>query len=356
MLYETEIKLTTQTINYKDAGVDIAAGNQAVKNIKDCVQSTFDKNVLNGLGGFASLYDLKDIVNNYKHPVMVQSIDGVGTKGMVAKMANNYKNLGYDLVSAASNDILTLGAKPITLLDYIASDKTDPKTIGIIVDSIARACKEINVSLVGGEMAAMPGTYIKDEHDLVGIVTGVVDKDKIINGSKIVSGDYVYGIASSGLHTNGYSLARKLLFDVAKYDVTTCLSELDGSIGDALLAPHINYASLILDCMDKDLAINGMSHITGGGLLENIPRVLPDNCSVEIELNSFPKPPIFALLEKIGNLPKSEAYKTFNMGIGYIVIASDKDQALWQELERHSAYKCYKIGRVVVGNKQVVLK
>ena len=213
-------------IDYKSAGVDIDAGNEAVNRIKDGVKSTFTSNVLTGLGGFGSLYDLKPILENYKNPVMVQSIDGVGTKTIIAHKLKKFDTIGVDLLSACANDILVMGARPLTFLDYIANDRLDPAIIEDIVSGMVKACKDTGVSLVGGETAEMPNTYLPGEHDLVGVITGVVEKDKIITGEKIQPGDVVLGLPSNGLHTNGYSFARKLFFEIGGYDVNDTIPEL----------------------------------------------------------------------------------------------------------------------------------
>jgi len=228
-------------IDYKSAGVDIEAGNEAVSRIKDAVRSTFSPQVLTDIGSFGALYDLKAICANYRHPVLVQSIDGVGTKMMVAKMMQKYDTIGIDLVSATTNDIIVLGATPLTLLDYIANDRLKPDIIEQIVRGIAQACAQNGISLVGGETAEMPGTYLPGEHDLVGIVTGVVEKDQAILGKNIEVGDAVLALPSSGLHTNGYSLARKLFFEVAGYRPDTQIAELGMTAGEALLLPHLSY-------------------------------------------------------------------------------------------------------------------
>ena len=331
---------------YAEAGVNIEAGNKAVQMMKAEVAKTKTDAVLSSLGSFGSLYDLKYLFEQYKHPVMVQSIDGVGTKSIVAQMAENYSNLGEDLLSATANDILVMGAKPLTLLDYIASDSIDPENIAQLVNGLAKACQREGVALVGGETAEMPDTYLPGAHDFVGIVSGVVDKDNIIDNKDVKPGDVLIGLSSSGLHTNGFSLARYLLFKQNNYQLDYKLSD-NNSLEQALLAPHINYQKPVMDVLNstdnpKQL-VKAMVHVTGGGFLENIPRVLPDNCAVEINLNSFPKLPIFDLLVKLGNLSEQEAYRTFNMGIGYIFIVpqehADKVIGLCQQ--------AYKIGEVV---------
>ncbi|MDF2530289.1 MAG: purM [Gammaproteobacteria bacterium] len=244
---------------YEAAGVNISAGNEAVKRIKHKVEKTFSPAVMGGLGGFGALYDLKDLLQGYAHPVLVQSIDGVGTKTIVAKMAGKYDTLGHDLLSATSNDILVLGAKTLTLLDYIANDKLDPAVIEQLVSGMCKACIEHGVSLVGGETAEMPDTYLPGEHDLVGIVTGIVDKNNIIDGSSIKPGDKVYAFASSGLHTNGYSLARTLFFKQAGFKIDSYIPELKQTLAEALLAPHINYAKPVHACLNQGIRVSYFS-------------------------------------------------------------------------------------------------
>lgn len=270
-------------IDYKSAGVDIDLGNKSVDLIKESVKSTFSKNVLTNIGGFGSLYNLKNIIAEYENPILVQSIDGVGTKTIIARKMKKYNTIGIDLVSACCNDITVMGALPLTFLDYIANDKLKPKIIKEIVDGMTSACRENNIALVGGETAEMPDTYLTGEHDLVGVITGIVDKKNIIDGSKIHKGDIVLGLPSTGLQTNGYSLARKLFFEVGQYNVSDTISDLDKSIGETLLEPAYVYNNYIQSLLRAKIQINGMAHISGGGLVENIPRILPSDCAVEIK-------------------------------------------------------------------------
>lgn len=339
-------------IDYKSAGVDIAAGNEAVNRIKDAVQSTFSPNVLTKLGGFGAMYDLKSLLQEYQHPVLVQSIDGVGTKMMVAKKMQYFDTIGMDLVSATANDIVVLGAKPLTLLDYIANDKLQPLIIEKIVNGMAKACRESGISLVGGETAEMPGTYLAGEHDLVGVITGVVEKDKAILGHDIVAGDVVLAFPSSGLHTNGYSLARKLFFDVGNYQVDTYLNELQETVGEALLRPHINYTNAVLSLLAKNIHIKGMAHITGGGVLENIPRILPTGTAVEIRKDACPSQAVFSVMERLGHLSETELYRTFNMGIGMIMVVSQDAADL---IKASAILPVYEIGHVEAGDQTVRL-
>ena len=335
-------------MDYKSAGVDINAGNKAVENIKKGVQSTFTTNVLTGLGGFGSLYDLKSIIDDYENPVLVQSIDGVGTKAIIARKLGKFNTIGVDLLSACANDILAMGARPLTFLDYIANDKLRPDIIEEMVNGMVDACLDTGVSLVGGETAEMPDTYLSGEHDLVGVITGVVEKNKIITGQAIHPNDVVLGLQSSGLHTNGYSLARKLFFEIGGYDVNDTIPELEKSVGLTLLEPHINYTNNIFSLLDKDIEVKGIAHITGGGLIENIPRILPDGCCVEIHKGSWPAVPIFNVMQSIGNVDENEMYHAFNMGIGMIIIAApDQVNSIKKIVDVHE------IGFVFAGENQV---
>ena len=335
-------------MDYKSAGVDINAGNKAVENIKKSVRSTFTTNVLTGLGGFGSLYDLKSIIDDYENPVLVQSIDGVGTKAIIARKLRKFNTIGVDLLSACANDILAMGARPLTFLDYIANDKLRPDIIEEMVNGMVDACLDTGVSLVGGETAEMPDTYLSGEHDLVGVITGVVEKNKIITGQAIHPSDIVLGLQSSGLHTNGYSLARKLFFEIGGYDVNDTIPELEKSIGLTLLEPHINYTNNIFSLLDKDIEVKGIAHITGGGLIENIPRILPDGCCVEIHKGSWPAVPIFNVMQSIGNVDENEMYHAFNMGIGMIIIAApDQVNSIKKIVDVHE------IGFVFAGENQV---
>lgn len=342
------------SVNYKSAGVNIDAGNEAVERIKGSVKSTHNKNVLTGIGSFGSLFDLKSVVSEYKNPVLVQSIDGVGTKTIIARMMNKYDTIGIDLVSACCNDISVMGAKPLTFLDYIANDKLKPAIIEDIVRGIANSCKANNIALVGGETAEMPDTYLSGEHDLVGIVSGIIEKDKIIDGTKIKSGDVVLGLPSTGLQTNGYSLARKLFFDVGNYAVYDKINGLDKTVGEALLEPAYIYHPFIQLLLDNNVRINGMAHISGGGLVENIPRILPSKYSVKIRKNSWPILTVFKVMQKLGNVDEAEMYRTFNMGIGLVMIVAKTDIEKINSL-LNKQIPIYEIGKVIPGSRKVDL-
>lgn len=339
-------------LDYKSAGVDINAGNKAVELIKKSVRSTFNKNVYTNIGSFGSLYNLKDIIADYDHPVLVQSIDGVGTKTIIARKMKKYNTIGIDLVSACCNDITVMGAQPLTFLDYIANDKLNPTIIKEIVAGMASACRENNIALVGGETAEMPDTYLAGEHDLVGIITGIVDKNNIIDGSKIRKGDIVLGLPSTGLQTNGYSLARKLFFEIEQYKVFDTLPNFNKSIGETLLEPAYIYNNYIQLLLKTKIQINGMAHISGGGLVENIPRILPSDCAVEIKKDSWPVLPIFKAMQDIGNINDNEMSRVFNMGIGMILIVpAEQKQNIISTLSGKIAI--YEIGKVHQGKSKV---
>ena len=341
-------------IDYRSAGVDIDAGNEAVDRIKNKVRSTFSPSVLTGIGSFGSLFDLKDIFQEYKNPVMVQSIDGVGTKTIIARKLNKFDTIGIDLLSAAANDILVMGAKPLTFLDYIANDKLDPKIIEEIVSGMVKACKDSNVSLVGGETAEMPDTYLPGEHDLVGIITGIVDKEKIITGERIKPGDLILGLPSSGLHTNGYSLARKIFFEIGGYSVHDSHPQLQKSVGLTLLEPHINYTNHVFSTLDSGTDVKGIAHITGGGLIENIPRILPAGCGAEINKKSWPSLPVFEVMSSIGNVEEQEMFRAFNMGIGMVFIIEPNDLKNVMKTLKNLT-EVYEIGHIIKSKNRVVL-
>ena len=341
--------MTEKKIDYKSAGVDIDAGNAAVDLIKDKVKTTFSSNVLTGVGSFGSLFSLKSALKDHENPVMVQSIDGVGTKIIIARKMKKFNTIGIDLVSACANDIIVMGAKPVTFLDYIANDRLDPDTVSKIVDGMVTACKEIGVSLVGGETAEMPDTYLPGEHDLVGVITGIVDKNKIITGADISPGDILLGLPSSGLHTNGFSLARKVFFDIANHSVDTYLENLGTTVGEALLEPHINYTNHVLSALETGEPIKGIAHITGGGLTENVPRILPKGCAVKIKRGFWPNLPVFDTIKELGNIDTEEMYRAFNMGIGMVFIVDQKSSdTVSRALGKMTTV--YEIGEVVKGD------
>lgn len=341
---------------YSQSGVDIEAGNEAVRLMKADVASTHTSAVLQNIGSFGGLYDLGEIIKNYKNPVLVQSIDGVGTKLSVARMMNKYDTVGQDIVNHCCDDLLAMGAKSLTFLDYVAHDKLDPKVMAEMVGGMAKACRENGVSLIGGETAEMPGVYMSGEHDIAGCITGVVEKDGIITGEKIQEGDILLGFPSSGLHTNGFSLARKILFNIAGHNVDTKVDELDMTVGEALLKVHVNYSNPVLEMLQKGIDIRGIAHITGGGFIENIPRVLPDYLDAEIAIGSWPMLPIFPYMQKVGNVDQNEMYKVFNMGIGLILIVPQSEKEKIETLLKNfPEFSIYEIGKIIKGEKKVVL-
>jgi len=315
----TELKMT----KYGEAGVDISKGNAFVEEIKDIVGSTHQRGVLGEIGGFSSHIVID--TNKYKKPVIVNSTDGVGTKLAVAHLCNKHDTIGIDLVAMCVNDLVVGGATPLSFLDYFAVGKLDMTIAKDIIKGIVEGCVQANCSLVGGETAEMPGLYRGNDYDLAGFVTGIVDRDAIIDGSDISDGNKIIGLRSSGLHSNGYSLVRKIFFSDHNLTVDQFIDELDCTLGVELLKPTKIYVQSVLNVL-KNYQINGMIHNTGGGFLENIPRVLPKGCKALIDTKTWTPPPIFPLLEKMGEIPAEEMYGTFNMGIGLLVIA-DEDKA-----------------------------
>jgi phosphoribosylformylglycinamidine cyclo-ligase len=342
---------------YTESGVDIEAGNETVRRIKADVASTHTSAVLTGIGSFGGLFDLGDIIKTYKHPVLVQSIDGVGTKLSVAKMMRKYDTVGADIVNHCCNDLLAMGARSLTFLDYVAHDKLDPNIMAAMVAGMSQACRENGVALVGGETAEMPGVYRDGEHDIAGSITGVVEKDKIITGEKVAAGDIILGFPASGLHTNGFSLARKILFGIAGHTVETLVPELGMTVGEALLKVHVNYSRPVLAMLDAGLDIHGIAHITGGGFLENIPRVLPETLDAEIALGTWPMLPIFPYMQKLGAVSQEEMYRVFNMSIGLVLIVPKAVEAeIRKQLQAYPDYALYNIGTIINGSGNVILK
>jgi phosphoribosylformylglycinamidine cyclo-ligase len=310
------------TTTYKDAGVDIDAGNRFVRMIKPLVKATSRPEVLTDIGGFGGLFSLN--AAKYKKPTLVASTDGVGTKLKLAFMTDKHDTVGIDLVAMCVNDIVVQGAEPLFFLDYLATGKLSPDKAAQIVKGIAEGCMQAGCALIGGETAEMPGMYGEGEYDLAGFTVGVVDNSRIIDGSSITVGDKIVGIGSSGLHSNGFSLARKVFFERMGLTVDSILPELGGPLGIELLTPTKIYVKTILNLL-RDFQIKGMAHITGGGLIENVPRVLPRHCQAVIEKNSWPKQPIFELLRDGGNIVENEMYRTFNYGIGMAIVVSEAE-------------------------------
>ncbi len=333
-------------MDYKMSGVDIVAGNKAVEMMKKYVRSTCRSEVLGDVGGFSGLFSLD--INKYPEPVLVSGTDGVGTKLKIAFMTDKHDTIGIDLVAMCVNDILTSGAEPLFFLDYLATGKLIPEKVSSIVKGIAEGCKQAGCALIGGETAEMPGFYNQDEYDLAGFAVGVVNKNNIIGGRNIKEGDMLLGLGSSGLHSNGYSLVRKIFFDKHNFTVDKTISRLGKTLGEELLTPTKIYVKSILTLLDK-LEIKGMAHITGGGLLENIPRCLPEGVGAEIDSQNWQPQEIFTLLQELGEVSKEEMYRVFNMGIGFVVVVSSKDAEKAVEILPEIGEKVFVLGSVVSG-------
>ena len=340
-------------ITYKDAGVNVQTGKAAVDRIIPVVKKTFNHRVLTGLGLFGSLYEITDLVKEYKEPVLVQSIDGVGTKMSVAAMMNMFEQAGHDIVAHSCNDVLCQGGRPLTFLDYVATAQLEPDVLEALVRGMADECAEYGLSLVGGETAEMPGTYNSGEWDCAGAVLGIVEKSKIIDGSSIKVGDVMIGLGSEGLHTNGYSLARKVFFEHRRYTVREVISELPSSVGTMLMKPHKNYTKFVLPYVEQR-KLHGIAHITGGGLVENIPRILPAGCCAEIKKGSWEILPIFKAIQQLGQVPEEDMYMSMNMGIGMVLVVAPEDAPkMLEELKQQPNLKTYEIGKIVNGERKV---
>jgi phosphoribosylformylglycinamidine cyclo-ligase len=339
-----------QPVTYTDAGVSIDAANRATEKIKELARATFNPRTLSEIGSFGGMFDAA--FPDLKQPVLVASADGVGTKLKIAFATNTHNTVGHDLVNHCVNDILVQGARPLFFLDYIATGKLSPEVVASIVEGMANACRENGCVLLGGETAEMPGFYPAGEYDVAGFIVGIVDRAKVIEGKAIRAGDVVLALPSVGLHTNGYSLARKLFFEVAGYGVETHLPELGESVGAALLKPHASYLRVLEGLLDSGL-IKGLAHITGGGLTENIPRILPEGTGVTIALDTWPILPVFKLMRELGQVQESEMYRTFNMGVGMVIIAAPEDAAAIMTHVRERGEQCYEIGRVREGKREV---
>lgn len=311
-------------LTYKESGVDIDEGNRAVDLIKGKIKGTYDGNVVGDLGNFSGLYSLKDFVD-MKKPVLLASTDGVGTKLKIAQMMDKHDTVGIDLVAMCVNDLICQGAKPLFFLDYIALGKLVPEHIEKIVGGIADGCKMSGCALIGGETAEMPGMYGEDDYDLAGFSVGIADKEKIVSGNNVKSGDVLVGISSSGVHSNGFSFIRKIFLETYNYKMEQYVEELGMTVGEALLTPTKIYVKLALDVLAKH-DIKAIAHITGGGLIENITRVIPKGLGLDINKKSWEKPPIFKMIEGFNAVDERELHKSFNMGIGLVLIV-DKENA-----------------------------
>ena len=339
-------------LTYKDSGVDIDAGNESVKLIKDSVKATYRPEVLGDLGGFGGLFALS---GKYKEPVLVSGTDGVGTKLKIAFMLDKHDTIGQDAVAMCVNDILVQGAEPLFFLDYLAVGKLEPKKVADIVKGVANACKESGCALIGGETAEMAGFYADGEYDIAGFAVGAVEKSKLITADRVREGDILIGLPSSGLHSNGFSLVRKIVFERQKMNGSEYIDELDKTIGEELLTPTRLYPKTCLPLIEK-FNLHGMVHITGGGFWENIPRALPDDLGVEIDGNVWTIPPIFKLIQSWGNVEWHEMFRTFNCGIGMVlIVGADEVEEVCKHLNENGE-QFYNIGRVVKSNHDVKIK
>lgn len=335
------------SINYKDSGVDVEAGAKEVKLIKGMVEATHGKEVLSSIGGFSGLFSLESM--DYKNPVLVSGTDGVGTKVIIAQSMDINDTVGIDCVAMCVNDILCQGAKPLFFLDYIGTAKLEPHRMAEIVKGVTEGCKISNMALIGGETAEMPGVYHGEDYDLAGFAVGIVDKDKIIDGSTIEKGDIIFGLSSSGIHSNGYSLVRKIVSERSGHELTDKVEGLEKSLGETLLTPTRIYVREMLDLMAK-VEVKGACHITGGGYYENIPRMMPKGLTAMIDVREVKIPYIFELLKKWGNLELREMYSTFNMGLGMVFVVKESDRE--KVLDHFKDYdSIYEIGKIVDGDE-----
>lgn len=340
-------------LTYADAGVDIAAGDEAVELMKEGVRATYRPEVLGDLGGFGGLFALD--TRKYKEPVLVSGTDGVGTKLKLAFLANKHDTIGQDAVAMCVNDVLVQGAEPLFFLDYIAVDKVDSHKVAAIVNGVARACKESGCALIGGETAEMAGFYAKNEYDIAGFCVGVVDKSKMITGEKVKAGDVLLGLPSSGVHSNGFSLVRKLCFDIKGFTMATEIPEFGCTLGEKLLTPTRLYPKVCLPLIRK-FDLHGLVHVTGSGFYGNVPRILPKDCDALIDAGAWPMPVVFKKLQEWGGIDWKEMYTTFNMGIGMILcVAPEEAAAVRAELKAKNE-TFYDIGRIVPGHQTAILK
>ncbi len=338
-------------ITYADAGVDISRANRTKQRIKYLAHKTFTRGVLSEIGGFGGLFAIDKV--KYSDPVLVSSVDGVGTKLKVAFEMGLHSTIGGDLVNHCVNDILVQGAAPLFFMDYLATGTLDPTIAEKVVEGLADACKHNGCALIGGETAEMPGFYPDGEYDLAGFIVGVVERDRIITGKDVQIGDIVLGLPSNGLHTNGYSLARKLLFEVARYSPETYVNEIKNKVGNELMRTHKSYWPSLKKMLDAQ-CVSALAHVTGGGITENLPRVLPRGTAALIELGSWPLQPIFEHLQALGNVPQDEMLRTFNMGLGMLlVVPSAKFKKAQTVLERVGE-KAYTVGRIIKGERKVL--
>ena len=337
--------------SYKAAGVDVTAGYKGVELMKKAVQATYTNAVISDIGGFGGLYAPQ--IKGMEEPILVSGTDGVGTKLKLAFLMDKHDTIGEDCVAMCANDVICTGASPMFFLDYMALGKNIPEKVATIVAGVAEGCKKANCSLIGGETAEMPGFYPVDEYDLAGFCVGIVDKKKIINNKTIEIGDKVIGLKSSGVHSNGFSLVRKV-FDVNKENLNEYVESLGCTLGEALLKPTKIYVKPILKLIEQ-VKVKGISHITGGGFYENMPRMLREGVALKIDKNSYEVPPIFKLIAERGNIPERDMYNTFNMGIGMAVIVPESEVEKSLEILKEAGEEAYLIGEVIAGNKEIIV-
>ena len=337
--------------SYKAAGVDVTAGYKGMELMKKAVQATYTNAVISDIGGFGGLYAPQ--IKGMEEPILVSGTDGVGTKLKLAFLMDKHDTIGEDCVAMCANDVICTGASPMFFLDYMALGKNIPEKVATIVAGVAEGCKKANCSLIGGETAEMPGFYPVDEYDLAGFCVGIVDKKKIINNKTIEIGDKVIGLKSSGVHSNGFSLVRKV-FDVNKENLNEYIESLGCTVGEALLEPTKIYVKPILKLIEQ-VKVKGISHITGGGFYENMPRMLREGVALKIDKNSYEVPPIFKLIAERGNIPERDMYNTFNMGIGMAVIVPESEVEKSLEILKQAGEEAYLIGEVIAGNKEIIV-
>jgi phosphoribosylformylglycinamidine cyclo-ligase len=338
-------------VTYADAGVDIDRANRTKKRIKYLAHKTFTRSVLSEIGGFGGLFAVDK--QKWVDPILVSSVDGVGTKLRIAFEMDVHHTIGADLVNHCVNDIAVQGATPLFFMDYLATGKLEPEIAEKVVEGLAEACKHNGCALIGGETAEMPGFYADGEYDLAGFIVGAVERERIISGKTVEVGDVILGLASNGLHTNGYSLARKLLFEVGKYTLDSYVNELKGKVGNELLRVHKSYWPSIKRLVDGE-CVSAMAHITGGGITENLPRVLPRGVAAVIEMGSWQVPPIFEHLQQLGNVPQEEMLRTFNMGLGMLLVVPSKKFKKAQTVLERAGEKAFTVGRIVKGDRKVM--
>jgi phosphoribosylformylglycinamidine cyclo-ligase len=338
-------------VTYADAGVDIDRANRTKKRIKYLAHKTFTRSVLSEIGGFGGLFAVDKA--KWVDPILVSSVDGVGTKLKVAFEMDVHHTIGADLVNHCVNDIAVQGATPLFFMDYLATGRIEPEITEKVIEGLAEACKHNGCALIGGETAEMPGFYPDGEYDLAGFIVGAVERERIISGKTVEVGDVILGLASNGLHTNGYALARKLLFEVGKYTLDSYVNELKGKVGNELLRTHKSYWPAIKRLVDGE-CVSAMAHITGGGITENLPRVLPRGVAAVIEMGSWQIPPIFEHLQQLGNVPQDEMLRTFNMGLGMLMVVPSKKFKKAQTVLERAGEKAFTVGRIVKGDRKVM--